>query len=403
MKTSSGVRSQKSEDRKIRNWEDKKIGILNFSTSQLLNFTLLLFTFHFSLSLMGCAKKYNMYRESRILMDTFCAITVVSPSKEEAKDAIDAGFAEIKKLENLLNYFSSESEITAINRAAGENPVRINRETLEIIKKAVEIANLTNGAFDPTVGSVMRLWGFSSQDSEQSVPSEDKIKSTLRLIDYKKIKINTSASEIFLEEKGMELDLGGIAKGYAADRAIDAIKAKGIKAALVAIAGDIKGFGLKPDMQHWKVGVQNPRPEGNPPKSPHSPLWKRGVGEDFKGEQEGLSEEDIFATLYLKDKAISTSGDYQRFFIKDGKRYHHIIDPKTGYPAPEVISVSVIAPEGYLADGISTGVFVLGADKGIRLLESMGLEGIIVDANKKIFLTKNLKGKINLKKELRNG
>jgi thiamine biosynthesis lipoprotein len=354
----------------------------------------LLSTLYSLLFLAGCANKDNIYRESRIMMDTFCTITVVSPSKEKARVAIDAGFAEIKRLENLLNYFSPESEIAAVNKAAGRTPVKVSRETLEIIKKAVEIANLTNGAFDPAVGSVMKLWGFSSQTSESSVPSEDKIKRTLRLVDYKKIKINTSASEIFLEEQGMELDLGGIAKGYAADRAIEVIKAKDIKAALVAIAGDIKGFGLKPDMQPWKVGIQNPRPEDNLPESPHTPLGKRGVGVDF---------EDIFASLLLKDKAISTSGDYQRFFINDGKRYHHIIDPKTGYPASGVMSVSVVAPEGYMADGISTGVFVLGPEDGIKFLESMGLDGVIVNANKKIFLTKNLKGKINFKKELRNG
>jgi len=352
-----------------------------FSVNKRLLFIIccLLSTLYSLLFLVGCTRSGNMYRESRILMDTFCAITVVSPSKEKAKDAINAGFAEIKKLENLLNYFSPESELTAINRSAGKEPIRVSRETMEVIKKAVEIANLTDGAFDPTVGSMVKLWGFSSPTFEPSVPPEDKIKDTLRLVNYKKIKINTSGKEIFLEKQGMELDLGGIAKGYAADRAIEVIKAKGMKAALVAIAGDIKGFGLKPDMKPWRVGVQNPRPES-------------GVRDQGSV---GRNEEDIFASLLLKDKAISTSGDYQRFFIKDGKRYHHIIDPKTGYPATKVISVSVIAPEGYMADGISTGVFVLGPEDGIKLLESMGLEGIIVDANKKILITKNLKKEID--------
>ena len=115
-----------------------------------------------------------------------------------------------------------------------------------------------------------------------------------------------------------------------------------------------------------------------------------------------MNEEDIFASLYIKDKAISTSGDYQRFFIQNGKQYHHILNPGTGYPAAGVISVSIIAPEGYMADGLSTGIFVLGPDKGIKFLESMGFDGMIVDANKKIFITKNLKGKINLEGELKN-
>jgi thiamine biosynthesis lipoprotein len=310
------------------------------------------------------------------MMDTFCTITVVSPSEEKAKEAIEAGFAEIKKLERLLNYFSPESEITAINKAAGDRPIKVSKETLEIIKKAVKIADITQGAFDPTIGPVIKLWKFSRRTSNPSLPSRKAIENALKLVDYKKIRINNTTSEIYLEKKGMEIDLGGIAKGYAADKAIEAIKAKGIKSALVAIAGDIKGVGLKPDMKPWKIGIQNPRPEGK--KSQKD--W-----------------EDVFATLYLKDSAISTSGDYQRFFIKDGRRYHHILSPKTGYPTTtNLISVSVIAPEGYMADSLSTGVFVLGCQKGIALLESMGLGGVIVDSNKKVFLTKNLKGKIDI-------
>ncbi len=388
MKRQSEGRGQKSENRKIRSWEDKKIRILTFSPSHLLTFGLLLFTVYFLLSFTGCAKKDSVYKESRIVMDTICTITVVSPSKEKAKEGIDAGLTEIKRLEKLLNFFSPASEISAINKASGREAVNVSRETLEVIKKAVEIADYTDGAFDPTIGPLMRLWGFSSLPSKPSLPSEDKIKTLLKLIDYKKIKINDSASQVFLEEKGMEIDLGGIAKGFAADRAIEAIKAKGVKAALVAIAGDIKASGLKPDLQPWKIGIQNPRPEVNPPTPPFA---KGGMG--------GF-EEDIFVSLDIKNKAISTSGDYQRFFMENGRRYHHIITPKTGYPAPGIMSVSVIAPEGYMTDGLSTGVFVLGPDKGIKLLESMGLDGIIVDADKKIFLTKNLKGKIH---PVRNG
>ncbi len=332
----------------------------------------------FALYLSGCSKQDKIYKESRIVMDTFCTITVVSPSQERAGEAIEAGFAEIKKLEGLLNYFSPESEITAINRAAGNRPVKVSQETLEIVKKAVKTAYATDGAFDPTIAPVIKLWKFSRQTPNPSIPSRNIIKNALRLVNYKKVKINAADSEIYLEEKGMEIDLGGIAKGYAADRAVEVIRAKGIKSVLVAIAGDIKGVGLRPDMQPWKVGIQNPRPKDNKAEKP----W-----------------EDIFATLYLRDKAISTSGDYQRFFIKDGKRYHHIINPKTGYPAESgLISVSVVAPEGYMADSLSTGILILGSDKGIALLESMSIDGIIVDTNKKIFLTKNLKGKINIKK-----
>ncbi len=308
-------------------------------------------------------------------MDTLCTITVVSSSEKKAAKAIESGFATIDKLEKLLNYFSPDSEITAINNASGKSPVRVSSETMDIIIKAVQIADYTDGAFDPTVGPVIKLWGFSRQGPGPSIPSGDRIENALRLVDYKKIKIDTDALEVFLEEKGMELDLGGITKGYAADMAIEAIKEEGIKAALVAISGDIKGFGLKPDMLPWKVGIKRPR------------------STEKKADPE---KEDIFASLYIRDKAISTSGDYQRFFIKKGKRYHHILDPRIGYSTSDVMSVSVIAPYSFMADALSTGIFVIGRKKGMELLESMGLDGLIVDADRKIFITGNIRDKIDL-------
>ena len=325
----------------------------------------------------GCTEKDRMYRESRVLMDTFCTITVVSPSEEKARKAISRGFAEIKRLDGLLNYFSEDSEITAVNRAAGIRPVRVSRETLDIVKKAVHISDITGGAFDPTIAPVVSLWNFSRDISNPSVPSKDAVADALRHVDYRKIKINTAASEIYLTEKGMELDLGGIAKGYAADRAVEAVKAEGIKAALVAVAGDIRGFGLNPSSsgQGWRLGIQDPRPATVSERP-----W-----------------EDIFATLELRDKAISTSGDYQRFFIKDGRRYFHILDPATGFPADtDLISVTVLAPEGYVTDSLATAVFVLGVEKGMKLLGSMGIDGVLVCADKKVLLTPKLKGEINI-------
>lgn len=327
------------------------------------------------LFLSGCTERDKMYKESRTLMDTFCTITVVSPSREKAIEAVDAGFAEIKKLETLLNYFSDQSEISAVNRTAGSRPVEVSIETLEILKKTMDISKAANGAFDPTIAPVIKQWRFSKDSSGSVIPSGKVIEHSLALVDYKKIKINADTREVFLEDKGMELDLGGITKGFAADKAVDAIKKKGVTAALVAVAGDIRGFGLNISGQGWKVGIQNPRTRTVSDKP-----W-----------------EDIFAVLRLKDKAISTSGDYQRFFIKDGIRFHHILDPQTGYPSESgLISVSVIAPEGYLADGLSTAVFVLGAEKGMTILESMGLDGILVNNNRKVFITKNLKGKIDI-------
>lgn len=309
-------------------------------------------------------------------MDSFTTITVISPSKEKAEEAIEAGFAEIGKLDKFLNNFEPDSEISTVSKFAGIKPVHVSLETLDLMQKTIGISKMTNGAFDPTVAPVYKLWKFSGRPANPSMPTKDAIGNALKLVDYRKIKIESAASEIYLEEKGMEIDLGGIAKGYAADKAIEAIKAKGIKSALVAIAGDIRGYGLNVSGNAWKVGIQNPRPENPNSEKP----W-----------------EDIFATLGLKDSAISTAGDYQRFFIKDGKRYHHILEPATGYPSESgLISVSIIAPEGYIADGIDTGILILGLAKGMKLLESMGIDGILVDSQKKVFITKNLKGKIEI-------
>ncbi len=323
----------------------------------------------------GCTREEVMFKESRVLMDTYCTITVVGSSKGRAREAIDAGFAEIKKMEALLNYFSDDSEITAINRAAGIRPVKVSKETLEILLKTVEIFAITDGSFDPSIAPVIKHWNFSKNKSEQAVPLKIDIEKSLKLVDYGKVEINSTNSEVMLKDKGMELDLGGIAKGYGADKAVAAIKAKGIKAALVAIAGDIRGFGLSTSGNPWKVGVQNPRPDTASDKP-----W-----------------EDIIATLQLQDSAVSTSGDYQRFFIQDGKRYHHILSTETGFPADSnLVSVSVIAPEGYLSDSLSTAIFILGADKGLALLKSKGYGGVLVTRDKKVIITDNMKDRIEI-------
>ncbi len=309
-------------------------------------------------------------------MDTFTTITVISPSKDKAEEAINAGFAEIEKLSKFLNNFEPESEISTVSKFAGIRPVRVSPETMELIQKTIGISEITDGAFDPTIAPAYKLWKFSGRPANQSMPPKNAIENALKLVDYKKIKIDTAASMVYLEEKRMEIDLGGIAKGYAADKAIEAIKAKGMTSALVAIAGDIRGYGVNTSGNAWKVGIQNPRPENPDSERP----W-----------------EDIFATLNLKDSAISTAGDYQRFFIKDGKRYHHILNPATGYPAEsDLISVSVIAPDGYISDGIDTSILILGKEKGLKLLESMGIDGILVDSQKRVFVTKNLKDKIDI-------
>lgn len=326
--------------------------------------TRLLATALLCLVIISCTPQKKTYRKSAVIMDTLVTITVVADSEEVAEASIDAAFDEIRRLEELLSFWTEDSEIAAIYHNAGVKPVKVSPETLEVIERSIDIADKTGGAFDPTVGPVMRLWDFR----EKKIPASEEIEVRLGLVDYRKIEVDRENSTAFLRQKGMSFDTGGIAKGYAVDKAVEVLKKRGIKSGLVAIAGDIRGFGPKT----WRIGIRNPRPE-----------------------REG---EDILAVMGLRDEAISTSGDYERFFDKDGKRYHHLLDPKTGLPAHGAWSVSVVAEEATITDGFSTGVFVLGPEEGIQLLENLGLEGIIVAKGGKIFKTQGLTDRINWKK-----
>ncbi|RPI34154.1 MAG: FAD:protein FMN transferase, partial [Nitrospiraceae bacterium] len=194
----------------------------------------------------------------------------------------------------------------------------------------------------------------------------------LSLVNYKNIIIDRTESTVFLKKKGMLLDLGGIAKGYAADLAVRSLKEKGISAGLVAIAGDIKAFGLKPDKKPWIIGIKNPR-------------QKSGDGE-------------IIAKISLSGKAISTSGDYERYFILNGQRFHHLLDPKTGYPASGCQSVSVIADQGATTDGFDNALFILGPEKGLALAKEMGLDAMIIDDKGSIHTTAGLQGKLTIER-----
>ncbi|TAL22740.1 MAG: FAD:protein FMN transferase [Nitrospirae bacterium] len=301
-------------------------------------------------------------------MDTLITISAVSDSEDVAEAAIDRAFSEIEKIDGLLNFFSDKSEISKINKNAAVKAVKVSPETFEVIEKAIHASEKTNGAFDITIGPVISLWDFH----KKIMPVDKAIKERLSLINYKNIKLDRKLHAVFLNKQGMLIDPGGIAKGYAADRAVEVMKKSGIKSGLVSIAGDIKAFGLRPDGKPWKIGIRNPRQKNK--------------------------DDEIMATVDLSDMAISTSGDYERYFIADGKRYHHILNPKTGYPADGIMSVSVIAKEGAITDPFSTGIFILGPGKGIKLLEEMGIDGIIVDKDGKIHTTSKLRGKIEIKR-----
>jgi thiamine biosynthesis lipoprotein len=308
--------------------------------------------------------KERLFKKSTVLMDTIVSITVVSTSRDRAEKAINEAFRELKRLEDIMNFYSEESEVSRINRNAGIRPVKVSMDMIDIIEKAIYVSRLTDGAFDITTGPLTRLWDFQNKtptvtDATKKVPEPSEIRKALRLVNYRDIVINQKDSTVFLKRKGMRIDLGGIAKGYGADRAMEILKKNGINSCLVAIAGDIKVSGRKPDGSPWVIGIRHPRAE--------------------KG------SDDIFTSLPLTDAAISTSGDYERFFIKDGKRYHHIINPFTGYPSEHTGGVSVITEKGYLSDSLATAVFVLGPEKGMELLKRLGYKGIFITGDLKTY------------------
>lgn len=311
----------------------------------------------------SCTKKQErLFRKSSIIMTTLVSITVSADSDSRAEEAIDRAMKELRELETLLSFWTEDSEIAAINRNAGVGPVKVSPITLDVIEKSLYISEKTGGAFDPTIGPLIRLWDFR----EKKRPSEEDIRRNLGLVDYREMKIDKARSTAFLGRRDMSFDTGGIAKGYAADKAVEVLKKNGIRAGLVSIAGDIRAFGLKPDGEPWRIGIRDPRG----------------------------GRSDVMATLGLADEAVSTSGDYERFFIQDGVKYHHLLDPKTGQPARGCRSVTVLAKEAVLTDGLSTGVFVMGPEKGMRLIEEMGLEGVIVEAGGGIHLSTGLKDRL---------
>ncbi len=319
------------------------------------------------LLLVACTRHNpQTFKKSTVLMNTLVSITVVADSPQRAEEAIDAAFAEIERLETLLSFWTEDSEIAKINSSAGEGPVAVSPATLEIVERSIYISEKTGGAFDPTVGPVIRLWDFRKQKR----PTDEQIKEALPLVDYRTIEANSAKGTVYLKDDRMSFDTGGIAKGFAADRAAGVLKEHGIGGALVSIAGDIRVFGTRANGKPWRVGIQNPRPTGG--------------------------DDELLGYVELYDEGVSTSGDYERFFMEDGRRYHHILDPKTGYPADRgSVSVTVIAPEAVLTDGLTTGIFVMGPEAGMKLLDSLGLEGLIIDSEGRRYITPGLEKRIH--------
>ncbi|MCL2801511.1 MAG: FAD:protein FMN transferase [Treponema sp.] len=285
----------------------------------------------------SCSQRQHSRTE--IALGTICSVTLYEDGHFIIYEEI---FNRINEIENLMSVNIADSDISRINAAAGMAPVIVHKDTFFVIEQAVYYAELTGGAFDPSVGAIVSLWGIGGIN--QRLPSNEEIETALPLVNFNNIILDKESNSVFLTQKGMALDLGAIAKGYAVDETVKIIKNAGIKRAKIDLGGDIYMLGERKDRAPWRVGVQNP-----------------------DGDQG-----EIIGFIQVKDSSIVTSGTYQRFFIKDGIRYHHIIDTKTGYPVQnDLVSITIIMSSAMEADALSTAAFVLGYNNAKLLFDKI--------------------------------
>jgi thiamine biosynthesis lipoprotein len=280
-------------------------------------------------------------------MSTYVTIRIAAPESRAVLDAIDAAFAEICRLQEVLSEWRPASEISKVNAAAGKGPVVVGEELFEVIELAHEVSRTSGGAFDVTFASLHGLWDFRSLKPE--LPDPAALAERVELVDYSRVSLDPAQRTVALEIAGMRIGLGGIAKGTIVDAASAVLTARGYVNHLIVAGGDLYASGRKAS-RRWNIGVRDPRGRG------------------------------LHATSEVENEGVATSGNYERYFIKDGKRYHHILDPTTGMPARGVSSVTVIASSAGLADAYSTAVFVLGKEEGIALARARpNLEALLFD------------------------
>lgn len=314
------------------------------------------------LSLLSCTEKEaESLSEARMLLGTSCRITIFE-ADDESQTAMHAAFEAIAQVERLMSRNLESSEISQINASAGlGTPIEISEETSLVLAEALSIAALSAGRFDPTIGPLVSLWGITSEDPQ--VPDEQDIIQATGLISYEQVLLYPEGSAE-LSTAGMGLDLGGIAKGYAADAAKAVLLEHGIHSALINLGGNVLTLGTKSDGSPWKIGIQDP----------------------------ASSRGDYGMIISVADRAVVTSGTYERFFISDGVRYHHILDTRTGYPVDNRIdSVTIISESSMRADALSTAAFASGLEEGMRIIESIpSAEAVFLTKDRQVYLSSGI-------------
>jgi len=307
-----------------------------------------------SLFLAGCGQRAPLSRTEEVLW-TACTITLYDHAE---KQALAACFQRLQEIHDRMSVGVPGSELDAIAAAAGKTPVRVTDDVLLVTQKALQLAQLSDGLFDPTVGPLITVWKINQDHPE--IPKSADIAAARRFVDWREVVLDPAAKTIFLKRPGMELDLGGLVKGYAADEAVRILSARGVRSAIIDLGGDIFAMGRAQTGQAWRIGVQNPDAE-------------RGT---------------FLGIARVVDRTVVTSGVYEHYFIKNGKRYHHLMDTRTGYPVDNGLeSVTVITKSSMDADGFGLALFCMGKTDGIALGSKLGLGVVMVDANHKVFVT----------------
>jgi len=309
------------------------------------------------------------YEKPEVMRNSYSLGTIINLRAygNKAQKAIDEAIEKLNDIDDKMSAFKEHSEISKINSKAGTSSEEIvSKDTYFVVKNAVEYSEILEGTFDPTIRPLVKLWSIGTK--EEIIPEKLKIEEIRKLVNYRDVLLNENKNSIMLKQKQQALDVGGIAKGFAADEVRDIFYKHNIKSALIDLGGNIFALGSKEDGTPWRVGIQNP----------------------FKprGEYVGI--------LSVKNKSVVTSGNYEKYFMKDGQRFHHIIDPKTGYPSQSrIISATIISDNSIDGDGLSTGIYILGIDKATKIIEAIdGIEAIFITEDKKIYKTSGVNKEI---------
>jgi thiamine biosynthesis lipoprotein len=308
----------------------------------------------------------------RLVMGTFAHIIAVARDSGTANKSIEAAFGQLRNIEALMSYHRDDSELANVNRNAFKEPVKISSQTFEVLQQAIKFSKLSDGAFDVTVGPLVDLWRQAGESN--TVPSDDKLAEVRSKVGYEKVILDVNETTVRFAVEGMKLDLGGIAKGYAIDKAVKAMQNCGATGGLVDVGGNIRCFGKPKDKPYWRIGLQDPN---------------ENLG--YRISDIGFPTEVGKPLLILKfnDAAVATSGHYRRFAQIQGKKYSHIINTETGYSSDKLASVTIIEKDATTADALSTAVIVLGAEKGLALIEKVpDTEAILITSQPKYEIIK---------------